>query len=621
VSALLSCHGVAKTHHGRPLFRGFSLSIARGERLGLVGPNGAGKSTLFRVLTGEEVPDDGTVALAKGTRLATVPQEDTFPGGDTPRLVIEHALEEAGGLEPSERAAQAAISLGKAGFGEDGGPSLDQAVTTLSGGWKKRLSIARALAHRPDLLLLDEPTNHLDLDGVLWLEELLERPPFAFVIISHDRWLLDAVTNVMVELDPRLPRGFLRCEGSYSDLLIRREQLILSQQGEQRALEAQLEREVAYLKKTPREQRKKSAAKFTQMAETSAKLAEVARRNSFGDAVQLGFAATGRRTSAMVSLEKVGYSFPDADGGRRWLFRDLSFSLGPGDRLGLLGPNGCGKSTLMKTVIGKLEAQEGAVKRANGLRWVWFDQERAQLDPDITLREALAPNGESVTYRGKPLHVSAWAKRFLFPQEQLGMHVWRLSGGEKARVLVAKLMLEEADILLLDEPTNDLDIPSLEVLEESLCEFPGAVLLITHDRALLDRVSTASLALGLGTEPDGKGVGRLLADQEQYARARKAARAALDKARMAARPAAPPAKAPPPRRVKLTNKEQLEFDGMEASIAEAEAQVKTLEQELERGDLDNKRVQIASRELGLAAARVEALFARWTELEAKQKGS
>lgn len=603
--ALLACHALSRTHHGRPLFQGLSFSIHEGERVGLIGPNGAGKSTLLRVLAGDEPADEGQVALAQGARLAWVPQEDVFAPGATPAGIVQEALARTA-LEPHERAARAAVTLGKAGFDESGGPRADQPVETLSGGWKKRLALCRALVTEPQLLLLDEPTNHLDLDGILWLEKLLARPPFAFVMVTHDRYLLDEVSSVVFELDPRLPTGFLRCEGSYSDLVERREALIEAQRGEQRALEAKLERTVAFLKKTPREQRKKSAAKFTQADELSTRLSEVARRNAHGDAVQLGFAATGRRANALVTLDRVGHTI-----GEQALFRGVSLSLGPGDRLGLLGPNGCGKSTLLKVLAGQLAPTEGTVKRAHGLRVVYFDQERAQLDPEATLRQALAPSGEFVHYQGRPLHVTAWAKRFLFPQEQLQMHVRRLSGGEKARVLLARLMLEPADVLLLDEPTNDLDIPSLEVLEESLVEFPGAAVIVSHDRFLLDAAATEVLGLGLG---DG---GRLLATTEQYTRARQALR--KDAAR-AERPSEPPARAPAPARTKLSNKERAELEGMEDTIAAAEAQVAALQAELEAPGRDARRMQEAARELGEAQARVEALFARWQELEARQGG-
>jgi ATP-binding cassette subfamily F protein uup len=608
VPALLAVHGLSKTHHGRPLFRSLSLSLHSGERIGLIGPNGSGKSTLLRLLVGEDVPDEGTVALAAGTRLSWVPQEDVFPAGATVLQVVEEAF---GGtaLEAHEKTARAAATLSKAGFDEADGARSDQKVEALSGGWKKRLALCRALATEPDLVLLDEPTNHLDLDGILWLEKLLQRSPFAFVIVSHDRYLLDEVSTVMVELDPRLPAGFLRCEGTYSDLIERREQLIEAQRGEQRALEDKLERTVAFLKRTPMAQRKKQKSKATQAEEMSAALADVMRRNAHGDAVQLGFAATGRRANALITLDKVGHTI----GGNR-LFHGVSLTLGPGDRLGLLGPNGCGKSTLLKAMADKLVPTEGTIKRAQNLRVVYFDQERQQLDLQATLRQALAPSGEFVHYQGRPMHVTAWAKRFLFPPEQLQMQVWRLSGGEKARVLLAQLMLQEADVLLLDEPTNDLDIASLEVLEQSLIDFPGAVVLVSHDRFLLDSVATAVLGLGLG---DG---GRLVATAEQYTRARLALRKEAAQAeRAAARPAKAVATSAPPKRVKLSNKEQRELEGMEAAIADAEARVTALQQELEAPG-DPKRLREAARELGEEQTKVELLFARWQELEARQAG-
>ena len=602
--ALLACHDLSRSAQGRPLFQGLSLSVHPGERVGLVGPNGAGKSTLLRVLAGEEPPDAGSVALATGVRLAWVEQEDAFPAGSNALQVVEGVLGGLG-LEPHERRARARVALGKAGFGDPGAPDMELAADALSGGWRKRLSLCRALAQEPDVLLLDEPTNHLDLDGILWLEKLLPRAAQALVLITHDRYLLDEVATVMIELDPRLPAGFLRCEGAYSDLVERRTQLIEAQRGEQQALSQKLAKEVAFLKKTPREQRKKSAAKFTQAEEMAARLAEVSRRNAHGEPVQLGFAATGRKANALLTASGLAAS---ANGER--LFHDLSFTLGPGDRLGLLGPNGCGKSTLLRVLAERQAPEAGAVKRAVGLRTAWFDQERSQLEPTWTLRRALAENNESVQWQGRAMHVTAWAQRFLFPPEQLAMQVWRLSGGEKARVLLARLMLEPADLLLLDEPTNDLDIPSLEVLEESLLEFPGAVVLVSHDRFLLERVATAVLGLGLG---DG---GRLLASAEQYARARQQRR----EANRPARAAAPAVERPRARTVKLSDRERRELEGMETAIGAAESRAATLQAELATPGLAAGRLHAAAAELAATEAEVERLFARWQELEAKTGG-
>ncbi len=614
MSALLACHGLTKAHDGRTLFEDLSLSVGEGERLGLVGPNGAGKSTLLRVLVGEDPPDAGAVARTQGVRLAWVPQEDRFAPGATAAGEVAAALAPLG-LEPHALDARVAAHLGKAGFGDEGAPAHDAPAATLSGGWRKRLALVRALAQEPDLVLLDEPTNHLDLDGVLWLERLLARPPFAFVLVTHDRYLLDEVCNVTVELDPRLPQGFLRCEGSLSDLVERREVLLVAQRNEQQALKKKLAREVDFLTRTPREQRKKSASRFTEAEAMSARLAEVARRNAHGEAVELGFAASGRRGNALVTLERVGYDLGAPGAGGPTLFDGLSLSLAPGERLGVVGPNGCGKSTLLRVVAGQLAPTRGRVKHAHALRALFLEQDRDKLDPLQPLRLALAANGESVTYRGRALHVTAWAKRFRFPTERLATPVGALSGGERARVLLARLMLEEADLLLLDEPTNDLDVQTLEVLEDTVLEFPGAVVLVAHDRALLDRVATAILGLGLG---DG---GRLLASVDQYARARAAhlgARrtAAREEARAAAGQA-PGAAAPAAARpVKLNNRERAELEGMEATIGATEARIAALEAELAAGG-DARRLQEVARELGEAQLRLEGLFARWQELESR----
>jgi ATP-binding cassette subfamily F protein uup len=597
MALLLGVQGITKAYGAAPLFADVSFGVHDGDRVGLVGPNGSGKSTLLRILAGVEAPDAGTVALRRNTRLAYVPQQPEFAPGRTAAQVLADALAEDG-LEEASATTRVRATLGRAGFAD---PDADPA--TLSGGWRKRLAVARALVRAPDLLLLDEPTNHLDLDGILWLEELLAQETAAFVVISHDRWFLEHVAGRMLDLDPVHAGGFFETRGRYSEFLERKDAALREQAQWQETLANQVRREVEWLRRGPKARTTKSQARIDQAGRMIEELAAVqARQERRG--VGLDFAATERRTKRLLVAEGVGVSL-----GGRPILRDVDLVLAPGTRLGLLGPNGSGKSTLVRLLTGALAPDAGRILRADGLRVAVLDQDRSHLDPALTLRRALAPEGDQVVFAGRPVHVVGWARRFLFRSEQLVQPVGRLSGGEQARVLLARLMLEPADVLVLDEPTNDLDIPTLEVLEESLVEFPGAVVLVTHDRFLFERVTTHVLAL------DGTGAVTPFADYRQWEAARR--RRAPEAPR--AKPAATPAP-PRPAAKKLSYAEQRDWDGMEAAIEAAEARVASCETAAHDPAVATDAAELAARCRALeeAQAAVERLYARWAELEAKR---
>lgn len=601
MSVLVSSQGLGKSYGARPLFDGIALDLVDGEKLGLIGPNGSGKSTLLRILAGRETPDSGTCAVTKATRLAYLPQEDQFPAGVTAEQVLMLAL--AGShLDEHDRATKTAITLSRIGFRDH-----QVLVDTLSGGWRKRLALARELVQEPDVLLLDEPTNHLDLEGVLWLEKLLKNASFAFILVSHDRYLLENITTRVVELNRAYPQGYFSASGKYSDFLTKRADFLEAQSRQQETLANQVRREVEWLRQGPKARTSKSQYRIEQAGAMMADLARLKERNEHGRTVDIAFSGTDRTANKLLVADGLSMGF-----GERKLFSDLSFTLAPGVRLGLVGGNGSGKTTLLRLLTGELQPRSGTIERARRLSVIWFDQNRQQVDKELTLRQALCPQGDNVQYRGSTVHVLAWAKRFLFRAEQLDTPVGKLSGGEQARILIANLMLAPADILLLDEPTNDLDIPSLEVLEESLAEFPGAMVLITHDRHMLDRLSTAIIGL------DGRGGGRLLADYAQCeAFLTESASAAPVKTEAAKPKAAKPARE---KSQKLSYKEQLEFDQMHDRITAAEATVAKLEQEI--SDLgqagDYRALQTRSEELHRAQGEVERLYGRWEELEARR---
>jgi ATP-binding cassette subfamily F protein uup len=593
---VLSVQSVGKAYGAAPLFTDLSLALAEGDRVGVVGPNGSGKSTLLRILAGIETPDTGTRALRRLARVGYVPQESTFPAGATVREVVAAAVAEDG-LDPSETELRVAKAISRAGFA-----GAEIAVDTLSGGWLKRLAIVRELARAPDVLLLDEPTNHLDLAGIVWLETLLRAERLAYLVVSHDRWFLENVAERMVEIDRIHASGMFETSGRYSDFLERRDDALREQAAYRDTLANRVRNEIAWLKQGAKARTTKQQARIAEAGRLMNELAAVDDRSRTSKA-GITFTASGRQTRRLIVAHGVSKTLGDKP-----ILRKLDLVLSPGVRLGLLGANGSGKSTLLAVLAGTLAPDAGTVTPAEDLRLVHFEQHRGGLDPSWSLRQALAGDTDTVIYRDRPVHVASWSKRFLFRSEQLGQPVGQLSGGERARVHIARLMLEPADVLLLDEPTNDLDIPTLEVLEESLLEFPGAIVLVTHDRFLLDRVSTALLAL------DGQGTITPYADLAQWQAAQAAAQAAKDQ-----RPR-PASTRPATTTKRLSYHEQREWDAMEETILAAEQDLEACKAALTDPAVVSDAGELARRYAATEAAttRVEQLYARWSELEAKR---
>jgi ABC transport system ATP-binding/permease protein len=600
VPPILNAKALTKSFGASSLFRGIDFVVEEGDRIGLIGPNGSGKSTLLGILAGHIDPDSGEVASRRNVKLAYVAQVSEFAPGETARSILHRTLSQAK-VPEAEWERRTAETLGRAGFEE-----FDTEAVTYSGGWKKRLAIAEALAQEPDVLLLDEPTNHLDLAGIEWLEELLASAPFAAVVVSHDRYFLENVATTMAELNRAYPSGLLRVSGKYSQFLEQKEAFLASEARRQEALENRVKTEIEWLRRGPKARTTKSKARIDKAYELMSELADVSSRIHTQTAA-IDFSATDRQTKRLVELSSVTYTNDS-----RALFSKLDFAIVAGMRVGLVGANGSGKTTLLKLLTRQLEPSEGEIKLANALRIVYFNQNRV-LNPDITLRRALAPDSDSVVYQGRVVHVASWAARFLFTGEQLNQPVGRLSGGERARVLIAKLMLEPADLLLLDEPTNDLDIPTLEILEESLLEYSGAVVLVTHDRYLLDRVSNVVLGL------DGNGAAARFADYSQWEawleelRTAKAAKSAIKPAETIK------TDSPAPGKKKLSYLDARDYATIEERIAQAEANLATKKAFLELPEIvtDPSRLQSALADSETAQKTVDDLYARWAELEAK----
>ncbi|WP_068470865.1 ribosomal protection-like ABC-F family protein [Candidatus Protochlamydia phocaeensis] len=606
MTLLLSCQGISKSFGSRLLFKDISFGIFRGDKIGLIGPNGSGKSTFLKILSHLENPDEGHIARNRSLRIGYIPQETVFPEKSV-QDIVEEALTEEHLLSREEKRIQAIITLSKLGF-ED--PT--RLASTLSGGWKKRLALAAELVRSPDILLLDEPTNHLDLEGVLWLEEFLKQASFAYIVISHDRYFLEHITTRMMELNKSYPKGLFSVEGSYSAFLEKREEFLSGQLQQERSLASKVRREVEWLKQNPKARTTKSQSRIQEANRLIQELDDIQTRNKDSKS-QIDFSSTKRDTQKLLVATNLTKSM-----GERQLFAGVNLTLSPGLRLGIVGLNGSGKTTLLRLLKGELAPDKGTIKYADGIKIVYFDQHRAQLPPDTSLRRSLAPDGETVTYRGQSIHVNSWCKRFLFSPDRLDLPFGQLSGGEKARVHIARLMLQPADILLLDEPTNDLDIPTLELLEDSLMDFPGAIVLISHDRYLLDQIST--VILGLGTQSDTT----LFADYRQWEQFQAQQKERLSDLSAKEKDSAKTLSPPSPNRTenrakKMTYSEKREWEQIESKILQVEQEIEQLEKKIQDPLIAGQpeQLQQACQTLDEKHTALEALFHRWEELESK----
>lgn len=612
---LLQCQSLSKSFGAQRLFENISLTIGDNDRIGLIGPNGSGKSTLLRIICNLVEADAGRILAQRHVRTAYLAQTDVFDENRSLAENLRQTLDDQD-LEESERYNRVHALLSRAEFAD---PTILPGV--LSGGWRKRLSICRALVARPDILVMDEPTNHLDIEGILWLEKMLSGTsadrPSAVLLVSHDRRFLENTATRVVELSAVYPEGSFQIQGNYSRFLEEREAFLGRQWQEEERLANKVRRETEWLRRGPKARATKARYRIDEAYRLQDDLTQVKGRNRALSSVRIEFDATGRKTRKLLAAHGIGKGY---DG--RMLFSGLDMVLSPGVRLGLLGRNGCGKSTLMQLLAASGRGNEatvtpdsGEIILADGVRIVSFDQRREKINPTLTLRRALAPDGDVVVCQGHSMHVISWAKRFLFQPEQLEMPVGRLSGGEQARILIAEVMRQPADILLLDEPTNDLDIPSLDVLEESLLEFPGALVLVTHDRFLLERVCDRVLGF------DGAGGVSYYADYEQWLAALQANQAEEEK---------PPAAAPQAgtcekkKKIgKLSYLDQREYDQIEVKILEAEEEQERLQALLEAPEMvaAPERLHECWVALEEAQKKVTQLYERWDTLESRKNQS
>lgn len=590
---IISLQETSKGFSEHPLFSNLSLAIHEQERLALIGNNGSGKSTLLKIIAGLDEVDRGIVSARKGLRRAYVPQQDVFPPNQTVGEVIEQALTKHG-IDHSDIARRSSIYLGAVGFHDD---SVE--VDSLSGGWKKRLSIACALALEPDCVLLDEPTNHLDIDSILWLEDYLESLRCAIIFVSHDRYFIERLASRVLEINSMFPGGAVVCEGGYSDYLEKREERLEQLQQQRQSLANKVRREVEWLRQGVKARTTKSRARIDE----AHRLIDTLKSTPTGEQrrTDIEFSSTQRKTKELIKAERLAQSL----GGKR-LFSEVSLTLSPGSRLAIVGANGTGKTTFIRTLLGDLPPTSGRVIKAPNLRVAFIDQARSELKDEVTLGDFLCPHGDSVVYQGQSIHVTAWASRFLFNRNHLATTLGSLSGGERARALLAKSMSQECDVLLFDEPTNDLDIMTLENLEESFESFPGAIVLITHDRYLLER--SASVVLGLQS-----GTGTLFSGYAQWESARDTGKNSATSKREV--PKSPDNKSK--RQTKLSYKDARELSSIEKTIATAEAKLSAVQEQIDSGEYSSNATKLTELCDALVAQQneVERLYSRWQELE------
>ena len=582
---------MSKAFGTRVLFQGLSFSIFSGDRIGLIGPNGSGKTTLLKILASCEKADEGIISAKRGLKIGYVPQACQFPD-EKPESILLKAFKAEDERPYYEKELLVQTYLSKLGFS-----GTETSAARLSGGWQKRLSLAQELIASPDLLLLDEPTNHLDLEGILWLEKFLVKEAPSYLVVSHDRYFLQNMINRTIEINPVYPNGLFSIEGTYANFLEKKEGFLKGQLQQERSVASKARRELEWLRQSPKARTTKARSRVDEAHEILDELSQIKERNRQKRA-DVDFAATYRETKKLLAAKNLSKK-----AGERILFRHLDFLLSPGTRIGLMGPNGSGKTTLLQIIAGELQPDQGTIKKADDLKIVYFDQHRMQLPNGITLRQALSPKGDFVSFRGQMIHVNGWCKRFLFAPEILDMPIAKLSGGERARISIAHLMLQPADILLLDEPTNDLDIATLETLEESLLDFPGAVVLITHDRCMLDRVCNTLLALGNLDQNE------LFADYAQWERAFKSS---SDQKQEKKQEIAP-------RKSKISYAEKKEYEQIEGKIVQLEEEVKQLNLILEDAETcqNPERLQAICSQIGLSENQIEQLYLRWEELDKK----
>ena len=593
MAPLIQLREIALTFGGTPLLTDAELSVSAGERVCLVGRNGSGKSTLLKIAAGMIEPDRGSVFVQPGATIRYLPQEPDFSGHATTLSYIES------GLAPGDDPYQARYLIEQLGLSGDEDPAQ------LSGGEARRAALARVLAPAPDILLLDEPTNHLDLVTIEWLENELKSRRCALVIISHDRRFLETLSRVTVWLDRGRTR---RLEIGFAEFEARRDEILAEEEREQHKLDRKIVAEEHWVRYGVTARRKRNMRRMGELQALRQQRRDY--RGSIGKA-SISVAEADKSGALVIEAKSIGKSY---DG--RPIVKDFSTRINRADRIGIVGPNGSGKTTLLSLLTGTLAPDEGSVRFGANIEMASLEQDRDSLDPNWTLAEALTGGrGDTVSIGGQTKHVVGYMKDFLFTPEQIRTPLGALSGGERGRLMLARALAKPSNLLVLDEPTNDLDLETLDVLEETLADYTGTVILISHDRDFLDRVVSAVIV------PEGGGVWNeyaggysdMLTQRGADIASNKPARAVAPKeAKAAAAPAAPKPKK------KLSFNEKFALDNLPKQIAKLEDDIRALQQKLDDPGLygrDRKAFDAATDAIAKAQSELAAAEEKWLELE------
>jgi ATP-binding cassette subfamily F protein uup len=589
----------------KPLLDNVALQIRKGERVCLLGRNGEGKSSLLRLIAGTIVPDSGEVWVRPGAKVASLAQE-VSPSSDESVLDVVTGGTSGSGIDGDWQAAlQVDQVISRLEL------DRDAPMSALSGGWRRRVMLGRALVSEPDLLLLDEPTNHLDIEAITWLEDMMLEFAGALLFISHDRAFVRRLATRIVELD----RGQLRAwPGSYDDYVLQKRAALEVEAKHAALFDKKLAQEEVWIRKGVQARRTRNEGRVRALEQLRIQRRE--RRERIGQ-VDVRVQEAGPSGKLVFEAVDMAMAFGAAP-----IIKGFSTRIMRGDRIGIIGPNGCGKSTLIKLLVGELEPSEGTIRRGTSLMPAYFDQQREQLDPSKSIMDNVTGgSGETITIDGQPRHVSSYLRDFLFPPERLHAPVSMLSGGERNRLLLARLFAKPSNLLVMDEPTNDLDAETLDLLEEMVAEYAGTLLLVSHDRAFLDNVVTSTLVF----EGDGR-VNEYVGGYSDWLRQRRAiAVAAKTPSPRSAQSQAIPAAASPPARGnaaaktrKLSYKDQRELDAMPAAIQRLEVEQAELAAAIGDPELfrrDPAAANAAVQRLQSVQQELETAFARWEALE------
>ena len=597
---LVSLDHVSVAYGYLPLLDDTSIQVESGERVCIIGRNGTGKSTLLRVLSGDLAPDAGDVWRQPGLRIGRLAQDALLDGTPSVFDAVSGGLAHLG-EDDWQREQRVALVLSRLGLS----PSVN--VATLSGGWTRRVLLARALVGQPELLLLDEPTNHLDIESMTWLETFLVDYPGAVVFVSHDRVFLQRVATRIVELD----RGRLASwPGDYAAFLRAKDAWLANEATQQGKADKRLAEEEVWLRQGVKARRTRNEGRVRALL---AMRSEKAARRAEVGAVRLQAEVSERSGQLVIEATRVSKAFDQGP-----VVADVSVRVMRGDRIGLIGPNGSGKTTLLRLLMGELEPDAGTLRQGANVQIAYYDQQREQLDPERTVFDTIADGQDTVTVNGEPRHVHGYLRDFLFPPERASSRVKSLSGGERNRLLLARLFTRPANLLVLDEPTNDLDIETLELLEALLIDWPGTLLLVSHDRAFIDHVVTSTLVF----EGEGR-VQEYVGGYADWLRQRRHAEPAAGTPRRTALAGATPPGSAEARRVKLSYREQQELDRLPRRIEEMEGEQERLNAQVGDPSFYQETAETIHRTLArldeLQQATLDA-YARWDELDSRRGG-